>query len=68
MTALAVLAGYSLTQLAVAVIILAGICAVVWIAMRAMGVSPPPWIVQVLWVVVVVVVCVCAVKFLSSMG
>jgi hypothetical protein len=68
MSALAVLAGYSLTQLAIAAIIIAGICAVVWIGMRARGVSPPPWLVQILWVVVAVVVCVFAIKFLSSMG
>jgi uncharacterized protein (DUF983 family) len=68
MTTLAVLAGYSLTQLAIAAIIIAGICAVVWIGMRAMGVSPPAWFVQIVWVIVVVVVCVFAIKFLSSMG
>lgn len=50
--------GLSLVQLALLVILLAGLVAIVVIALRAMGVNPPPWAVQMFWVCVIVL-CAC---------
>ena len=64
---LAVLAGLSLGQIAVYAIVIAAVVAIVWIAMRAMGVQPPGWAVQVFWVVVIAIVCILAIRLVLSM-
>lgn len=56
-----------LGELLVTVVVVAALIAVVWIALRAFGMSPPPWAVQILWVVVIAVVAVVAIRFLLSL-
>jgi hypothetical protein len=50
--------GWGFAELAIFVVVVAGIVALVWIGLRAMGVSPPSWVVQALWVVAIVF-CIC---------
>lgn len=52
---------------AIVLLIIAGIVAVALIAMRAIGVQPPSWVVQILWVLLIVCVGVVAIKFLMSL-
>lgn len=59
--------GLTLIQLATFIVIVAAICALVWIAMRQFGVQPPPWVAQVFWVVVVAFVVILAIKLVASM-
>lgn len=54
----------SIAQIAIAIIVVAAICAVVFIALRQMGVAIPSFVIQIFWVLVCAVVCVLAVKFL----
>lgn len=61
------LQGMSFGEMAIAVVVLAGICALVIIAVRAFGLSIPPWFVQAMWVLVIVVVIVFAIRFISTM-
>lgn len=52
----------SIVALAIWIIIVAAVAAIVFVACKAMGVTIPNWV--VLWIVVVAVVCIAAIKFL----
>ncbi len=62
----AILVPGGIAGMAILVIIVAAVAAIVFIALRQMGVAIPPWVVQVFWVLVVAVVCIAAIKFLLS--
>ena len=61
------LQSWSLGQIAIAVVILAGLVAIVFIGLRAMHVEPPAWVLQIGWVLIIVFVVVLAIKILLSM-
>lgn len=61
------LQSWSIGQIAIAVVILAGLIAIVFIGLRAMGIQPPPWVLQIGWVLIIVFVVVLAIKILLSM-
>ena len=67
MLAVALLGGYSLVQIAIAIVIIAAIVALVTIALRQFGVAIPPWVIQVFWVIVVTIVIILAIRFISSL-
>jgi len=62
-----IVAGYSLGQLAIAVVIIAAIVALVYVALRQFGITIPPWVVQVFWIIVVAFVVIAAIKIVLSM-
>lgn len=64
---LALIAGYSLGQIAVAIVIIAAVVAIVFVALRQFNVTIPAWVVQVFWVIVVAVVCIAAIRFLLTL-
>ena len=47
-------------------IVAAGIIGIALIAIRAAGLDIPPWVIQILWIVLVVLVAVVAIRFLLS--
>jgi hypothetical protein len=51
-------------SLAIWIIIVAAVAAIVFVALRTMGVAIPGWVVQIFWIVVVAIVCILAIKFL----
>jgi amino acid transporter len=53
---------------AVAVLIVCGIVAIAYIILRVLEVQPPPWLIQILWVIVAIVIGVLAIGFLVSLG
>lgn len=55
-----------LAGIAIWIILLAALAAIVFIAVRAMGVAIPGWVIQILWVVVIAVVAIVAIKFLLT--
>ena len=63
---LSVIPPMSIGALAIWVIAIAAIVAVVFIATRAMGVTIPAWVIQVMWVIIIAVVCIFAVKLLMG--
>jgi hypothetical protein len=65
---LAVIAGYSLLQVLIAVVIVAGAVAILYIVLQRMGIAIPDWVVQIFWILVVVLVAILAFKFLFSLG
>lgn len=62
-----VIAGFDVVHLALAIVVIAGIVALVAIGLRKLGITIPDWIVQVFWVVVAVVVICAAIKVVASM-
>jgi hypothetical protein len=58
---------WTFTQIAIAIIIIAAIVAVVFVALRQFNVQIPQWAINVFWILVVAVVCILAVKFLSQL-
>ena len=62
-----VMHGLSITQIAIAIVGIAAIVALVYVALNKFGVSIPDWVQQVFWIVVVAVVVILAIKFVASM-
>lgn len=54
--------------MAIAAVLIIGLIAIVVIVARALGISMPPWAVQMFWVVVIVVVAVFAIKFIAEIA
>lgn len=53
---------WGIGEIAIAVVIIAAIVALVYIALRQFGVSIPPWVMQVFWILVVAFVIIVAIK------
>jgi hypothetical protein len=58
---------YSVTQILIAVVCIAGMIAIVYVAMGVFGIAIPAWFITILWILAVVVVAVLAIKFISSL-
>ena len=58
--------GMSISQIAIAIVVFAAVCALVFVALRQFGVSPPDWFLQCLWIVIIAVVVVVAIRFVMS--
>lgn len=58
---------WSLTDVMIAIIILAACIGILYIAMNVFGVQIPQWAVQIFWIVVVAVIAILAIRFLTSM-
>lgn len=64
---LALIYGWSLTELAIAVVLVAAVCALVFVALRQFGIAIPDWVVQVFWILVVAMVVIAAIRFLAAL-
>lgn len=62
-----VVGGYSLFQLAIFIVVVAGLVAVVVIILKQLGVTVPAWLQAILWVILVVIVGIFAIKVIASM-
>lgn len=60
------LPAFNLVHLALFLIVAISVIGIVWVVAKVNGVSPPGWAVQVFWIVVCAVVCICAVLFIAS--
>jgi hypothetical protein len=58
---------WGVADYAIAIVIIAGIIAALFIGLRQLGIAIPGWLVQVFWVLVVVFVIVAAIRILASM-
>ncbi len=56
---------WTLENILIAVVIVAAMVALVWIALREFKITIPPWVLQILWVVAVAFVVIMAIKFLT---
>ena len=58
--------GLGLVQFLVAVIVIAAVLAIVYVALKHMGIAIPPVVVTIFWILVVAVFAIWAIKFLVS--
>jgi len=67
MIPLAFIGGYSIAQILIAVVVIAACVALVYVALRQFGISIPGWVVQVMWICVVALVVIVAIRFVTSL-
>lgn len=58
--------GWNIGQMAIAALIVAGIIGVFLVVARQSGITIPPFVLTILWIVFAVVIGVVAIKFLMS--
>jgi hypothetical protein len=51
-------------SIAIWIIIVSALAAIVFVALKAMNVAVPPWVLNIVWIVLVAIVAVLAIKFL----
>lgn len=58
---------WSIVDMAIAVVIIAAVCGLVFIALRQFGIAIPGWVSQVIWIVVAAFVIIFAIRLIASM-
>lgn len=58
---------WSLVDMAIAVVVIAALCALVFVALRQFGVAIPGWVMNVVWIIVVAFVVIFAIRLIASM-
>ncbi len=58
---------WGIGEFAIAIIVIAAIAAVVYVALDYFGKWPPPWVVRIFWILVVAFVCIAAIRILMRM-
>lgn len=61
-----ILAGYTLLDILIFIIVLAACLGVLFVALRQFGVEIPPFLVTIFWIVVCAVAAVLAIRFLAG--
>lgn len=62
-----VIGGWGVGQIAIAVVVIAAVVALVYIALRQFGVAIPAWVQQVFWILVVAFVIILAIRLVLGM-
>lgn len=58
---------WSLSELAILIVVFGGMVALVYVALKRFGIAVPIWINECFWIVVVVLVVVWCIKFLAGL-
>lgn len=61
------IASWSFAEMAIAIVVVLGLVAIVYAVTRTLGVSIPPYLIHVVWIVVVVAIAIIAIKMLASL-
>ena len=64
---LALITHWGIGEIAIAIVVIAAVVALVYVALRQFGVSIPPWVVQIFWIVVVAFVVIFAIRLVMGM-
>ena len=59
--------GWGFGELAIAIIVIAAVVGIVYVALKQFGVTIPQWFVHVIWIVVCAFVCILAIRILMAM-
>jgi hypothetical protein len=51
---------------AVVAIVVAGIVGILYVGLRQAGITIPPFVIQIIWIIIAVVACVIGIKFLLT--
>lgn len=62
-----ILRGWGIGDLAIAVVVIAAVVALVYVALHQFGVAIPGWVQQVFWIVVVAFVVIVAIKLVLAL-
>lgn len=65
--ALAPLAAWGIVEWVIAIIIIAAVIGIMFVALRQFGVSIPPFVVQIFWIVVCAAVAIVAIRIVLSL-
>ncbi len=64
---LALFTAMNIGQIAIYVVVAAAVIALVYVALKQFGIAIPGWVAQILWIIVVCFVVVCAIRLVMSM-
>lgn len=64
---IALVAGWTIGELAIAIVVIAALVALVCVALRKFEVKIPDWVVQVFWIVIVALVVIAAIRFVMTL-
>lgn len=64
---LAAMGGWSIGEIVIAIVVIAAVVAVCYVALNQFGVSIPPWVIRIFWICIVAVVAIFAIRFLLSL-
>jgi len=67
MALLAVFQAMNIGQIAIAIVVFAAVVALVYVALKQFGISIPAWVQQVVWICIIAVVVILAIKFVLSL-
>lgn len=59
--------GYTFGEVAIALVVIAAILGILFYALHEFGVAVPPFFVKCLWIVLVAVIAILAIRFLMSL-
>lgn len=62
-----ILHGWSIGELAIAIVIVAAVVALVFVALRQFGIAIPAWVVQCFWIVVVAFVVIALIRIVLTL-
>jgi hypothetical protein len=60
-------AGWTFGDILIAIVVIAAVCAVAFVALRHFGIQIPAFVAQIFWICVCAVVAVLAIRFLLSL-
>lgn len=61
------IAGLGIVQILIIIIVIAACIGILWVALRQFGVSIPPFVVQIFWIVVCAVIAILAIKVILGL-
>jgi hypothetical protein len=59
--------GLNIGELAILIIVIAGIVGIVFLVLREMGIAIPAFVIRIFWIVVCIFLAVLAIRFLMTM-
>ena len=57
---------WTLSELAISIVIIAAVVALVWVALKQFEIKVPDWVQQVFWIIVVAFVIILAIRLVMS--
>lgn len=61
------MAGYSIVQICIMVIVVAAVVGIMFVFLRQAGITIPPFIITVFWIVLAAIICIGAIKIVAGL-
>lgn len=59
--------GWGIGEIVIAVIVIAAVVGVMYVALQQFGVSIPPFVVKIFWIVIAAIVAILAIRFILTL-